>query len=389
MARSVKSVGLPLVEAMTVFAPTVAPFFRVGGVKHIGGAETQIYLLANMLARRGARVRLLTVNMGHKPPSQNAAVGVVNTWRSASPLPVKALGLLRRIVASPSPIYARAPSLVNALVALLARALGKRVVIGLASDLSCVPNWRSPGRTLTTWVCLKLSSQVIAQTRDQQNLLRRHFSTSSAVFHNVVERAKFSSARTVPYTDRDIDVLWTGTIEPRKGLDRVIEVAERLPQLKFVVLGGPYPSAADYFKRFTNQVAELPNVMAPGFAEPDLVPSWMGRSKVLIHASIPLYRGLTKEGFPNVFLEAWASGLPVVSLSVDPDGLLATGGLGYKCGSVDEAVAVIDKLCQDEEQWASTQLVADTYVRERDVDNPAVTDELFGILAGGRDDRSN
>ena len=34
------------------------------------------------------------------------------------------------------------------------------------------------------------------------------------------------------------------------------------------------------------------------------------------------------EGFPNIFIEAWACGVPVLSLHVDPGGVIKKEGLG-------------------------------------------------------------
>jgi glycosyltransferase involved in cell wall biosynthesis len=38
------------------------------------------------------------------------------------------------------------------------------------------------------------------------------------------------------------------------------------------------------------------------------------------------------EGMPNVFLESWMRGVPVLSLQVDPDGIIARHGLGVAAG---------------------------------------------------------
>jgi hypothetical protein len=39
-----------------------------------------------------------------------------------------------------------------------------------------------------------------------------------------------------------------------------------------------------------------------------------------------------QEGLPNVFLEGWSRGVPVLTLSFDPDGMVARHGLGSCAG---------------------------------------------------------
>jgi glycosyltransferase involved in cell wall biosynthesis len=56
------------------------------------------------------------------------------------------------------------------------------------------------------------------------------------------------------------------------------------------------------------------------------------------------------EGMPNVFLEAWARGIPVISLHFDPDGRIAGEGLGLIAdGSWEEFVAAVRRLWTDPE----------------------------------------
>ncbi len=49
------------------------------------------------------------------------------------------------------------------------------------------------------------------------------------------------------------------------------------------------------------------------------------------------------EGFPNVFLEAWSVGLPVVA-TIDPDNLIVSKGLGRVGDTVGELVEEIQDL---------------------------------------------
>jgi glycosyltransferase involved in cell wall biosynthesis len=54
------------------------------------------------------------------------------------------------------------------------------------------------------------------------------------------------------------------------------------------------------------------------------------------------------EGFPNTFLQAMKYGVPVVSLKVDPDGMLARHGCGAVCdGDFDRLEREVSLLMSD------------------------------------------
>ena len=50
------------------------------------------------------------------------------------------------------------------------------------------------------------------------------------------------------------------------------------------------------------------------------------------------------EGFPSVFLEAWAAGTPVVSIQIDPDHKIRNGELGVVAKTVEGAVDAVCSL---------------------------------------------
>lgn len=146
-------------------------------------------------------------------------------------------------------------------------------------------------------------------------------------------------------------VLWVGTIRPEvKRPDRFLDLAEALPKRRFHMVGelrGP-PQFQTSFKA---RVARLPNVTWGGFTERAHLPAEYAKARCLVNVS-------DFEGFPNTFLEACASGVPVVSLNVDPNGLLAQRGAGVFCaGDTSQLPAAVESMF-DNATWKRRRTAA-------------------------------
>jgi glycosyltransferase involved in cell wall biosynthesis len=55
-----------------------------------------------------------------------------------------------------------------------------------------------------------------------------------------------------------------------------------------------------------------------------------------------------REGFPNVFLQAWQAECPVVSLTIDPDGVIEKQDIGRVSRDLDTMTADVDRLMTDD-----------------------------------------
>ena len=92
----------------------------------------------------------------------------------------------------------------------------------------------------------------------------------------------------------------------------------RSPSLSFKVIGSPRDKTGSHFYK---KLREFDNVTLTGRLTHEETIRQISDSKALISTS-PM------EGFPNVFIEAWACGVPVLSLYVDPGGVIEKEDLG-------------------------------------------------------------
>jgi glycosyltransferase involved in cell wall biosynthesis len=177
-----------------------------------------------------------------------------------------------------------------------------------------------------------------------------------------------------PQGDRDPYIAWVGVLRQPKRPDLVIEIARKCPSLRFVVCGGSsgHRSPQGYSERIINELKRVPNIDYRGQVAPERAIEIIANAALLLSTS-------DGEGFPSVFLEAWAHGTPVVSLVVDPDQLIARKALGVMCEGVDAAAAAIAQLAGSIEQRQEMARRAHDYAVQTH-SGAAVAANLEGVL---------
>jgi glycosyltransferase involved in cell wall biosynthesis len=171
---------------------------------------------------------------------------------------------------------------------------------------------------------------------------------------------------------KDIDCLWVGTCNANKAPLDFLKVVRACPDARCAMIMAPGSDEA-LQREVSSQASSLANLDYRGFVPYREIGDFYRRSRLVVHTS-------HIEGFPNVFLQAWECGAPVVAVRVDPDGVIARHGLGRVSGSVAGAIADVRALLADESiRIAIGEACRDYLIRTHSPD--AVIDQYLDYFA--------
>jgi glycosyltransferase involved in cell wall biosynthesis len=225
------------------------------------------------------------------------------------------------------------------LLALFCRYFGRRLVFRSASDADCDKSRQFVRHARDRWLYaygLRRADAILVQSASQAQALLRNYGLASRVAGMLVENPR--SAPT-----HELDVLWVGNIRRVKRPDRLLELAAKLPQFNFHVVGGALPDEKPLYEQVQGAAATGSNLTFHG-----RLPYWdandlYDRAKLLVNTS-------DVEGFPNTYLQAWIRGVPVVTL-IDPDRVIEREGLGITASSPDGLATAVRTLLGSPRAW--------------------------------------
>jgi glycosyltransferase involved in cell wall biosynthesis len=303
-----------------------------GDTSTSGGAEAQVAYLAAALAGLGHDVSLI---FGDGQSSGRVEVISGVTCIEAAPSWKNARSLRRMWraldAAAPDVIYARLPSDFLWILSLFARQRRNvRFIYALANDLHC-SIWSS--YSYRKWFHCPLfalgligADTLAVQHEGQAQLLGPSLRGRVVQVPNLVRFIEVSPRQLGPAI---YDAVWIAQIRPVKQLGVFLDMAAALPDLEFAIVGGRDPMASEgEFSMLEDRISRLGNVKFLGPLRAEKVREILAQSRVLVNTS-------RAEGFPNTMLEAWSLGVPVVSLTVDPGGVIMKESLGRCSGDVE------------------------------------------------------
>lgn len=292
-------------------------------------------LLARALAERGHRVAHI-VYPPREPIELSYPLELISRGAYAGNRPIfgpllEILTIWRALRAARARVViVRTASPVVGITAVYCKLSGSRLIFSSSnvSDFTLERMSGRVGRALYR-VGVRLADAVVVQSDEQTALAKQSFGSLRRV------RRIPSFAEPAPASDhrpsRDA-FLWFGRLVSYKQPMRYVALAQTVPEARFTMI----PVVTDAGPR---EVAEL-RTAADGIPNLELLdPLPHAELAALIESAVAIVNTSVLEGMPNAFLEAWARGIPVLTLQFDPDAVVEREGLGISAqGSWDRFV---------------------------------------------------
>jgi glycosyltransferase involved in cell wall biosynthesis len=343
----------------TTSASTAGAYDRSRG-RDDGGAERQMMLLGRALAERGHRVAHIVYpprdpielwyplelvprgTYAGNRPIIGPILEILTIWGA-----LRAADARVMIVRTASPVVG---------IAALYCTLGRRRLIFSSSNVSDFTLERMSGRSGRALYRLgvRLADAVVVQSDEQAALAKRAFGSLRRV-----RRIPSFAEPAPPATDnrpaRDA-FLWFGRFVSYKQPMRYVSLARSVPEARFIMIPVVTDASPHELAELRTAVDDVPNLeLLDPLPHADLA--------ALIESAVAVVNTSVLEGMPNAFLEAWARGIPVLTLQFDPDGVVEREGLGISAqGSWDRFVDGAHELWEARSERGELSRRVRTYV---------------------------
>lgn len=328
----------PALGRICFATPGVYPLLAGRAVAVSGGSERRALSFLQALERTG-RYDLSVIAFDHSRPNA-PCIGPVRVIRDPvyAPQPasrfararVRLLSVARRVdvdLPSETAAWEEADAQVyvafgvgdySAKLARWALSAGRHMVLVAGSDTDFSTDYRpgAVGRNpyggdfALCREAIDRAGTIVVQTRAQQRLAAERFGRKAEVIANPIALAD-DDVQGVPSVPGGY-ALWIGKADRVKRPELALAVARACPEVRFKLVVNPADHAL--FVEVQRQRPENAEIIPN--ATPAAVASLFAEAFCLLNTSV-------FEGFPNTILEAGRHGVPVVSLTVDPDGIIA------------------------------------------------------------------
>jgi glycosyltransferase involved in cell wall biosynthesis len=322
------------------------------------GAEIQAYFIARHMVSRGWSVHFTAEDCGQATSKLQNEDGIWVHKLKWTRLfnPVRCWSFYRELIRINADVYyQRGGSEYTFVTWLASRSLGKKFVWGTSSALDC--EGKKYRRSLTeeritgvkrlillpgAWVRDALISAgrkradvIVVQDERQHAAMEKKFGEESMVIKTGHPLPQNVGKKVQPPL-----MVWIANVKGVKRPELFVELARACRDLpaRFLLVGG---RTTPFYRRQVMKRAQGLDNLEVRWTLP-----FPDTNELLAEASL-LVNTSVREGFPNTFVQAWLRETPVVSLAVDPGGVLRRHGMGTCSGSFRQMVQDVRRLLRD------------------------------------------
>jgi len=330
-------------------------------VGYVGGAEVEQVSLARELTAHGYTISFITYGHCGRQIEDADGITIIKTYERNK---VDKISILQKykLISSAlkkanADIYFH-ESGATGILPLFCGINRKKYVHRIASDAIVLSKPLSGSYSFSQKIVdmleIRRANSVIAQSNFQKRILKEKFGVESVVIKNGLVIPKDDCKKHDPPI-----VLWVGSISTVKQPHLFVELAKSLPHVNFEMIGGK--GDPQLYEEIEAVSKKMPNLKFYGFIPFHKIDEYFRKASIFVNTS-------RIEGFPNTFIQAWAHRVPVVSLTVDPDGIIQNEKLGFRSGTFKHLISDVTTLLNDEKLRKTLGENARKYVeREHDI----------------------
>jgi glycosyltransferase involved in cell wall biosynthesis len=329
----------------------VNPFEREGGAEYqisllinalSASGLWEVYYLAHFLAEDGRTraYQVARIGNGGRAPRFGYVTEAASLYRE-----------LRRI--NPAVIYQRVACGYSGVCTYYSRRHAVPLIWHVAHDMdltSQMPAERNFIRLRMEKEAVKYAARratgIVVQTRDQEALLQKNYQrTATAVIPNF-------QPRPTEVLDKSgiLTVVWIANMKRWKRPEVFVRLARSFAgraDVRFVMVGAPADGTGDaaWQKSLSMSIESTPRLEYWRKRTQTEVNQLLAHAHIFVNTSV-------QEGFPNTFIQAWMRDVAVVSLSVDPDGILERERVGIAAQTEQRLAAAVQSLLDQKDLLA-------------------------------------
>jgi glycosyltransferase involved in cell wall biosynthesis len=354
-----------------IFSKHSEALFNLKSNRALGGGEIQMFLLAKNLQQMspfGVTSLIQDFDVSEFP--DKSQFNLQKTYKETDNLLTKIYKFHRAIQqVRPDILIQRGLTPLSYFLSLYSKLFGIKFVLMFGHDIEAEGLYQtSRKRCFNFEGLIKNSSKIVVQNAIQKNLLPWNK-------NNVVIQKKGLDISKVKKSNLKIyDAVWVGRCAPWKHPELFLELAKSNPGYKFLMIWAKTELDTDYYLEIKEKVKAISNIAYFENMPNDTIYEYLAKSKVYCFTS-------DKEGdWPMVVLEAAASGLPILSYSLNYDYLIDDYKAGYYSAS-DFALfdSQFKKLQSDHMLFLQTSTNALKYIDEKHTIN-SITNDFIETL---------